>query len=271
MKSSEDLKELQAKYPEVRSRITALADKMRELERNYNIEELIDFLQNDMEKESDFFSEPVLLKEHSLFPIPNYGSGMSPFFTVLSLWVGGTILISMISVEVDQKVYSPYQIYIGRYFLFMCIGIVQAVIVSVGDIFFLKAFVADKLAFVSFSIFISIVFTLMVYTFVSVFGNVGKGISVVLMVLQISSSGGTFPIQVTPPFFQHINPWLPFTYAVQLLREAVGGMTWHAAARDLIILLIFFAGSLLLGLVLKKPLHVRTQRMKDKLYGSRLF
>ncbi|WP_440970786.1 YhgE/Pip family protein [Peribacillus frigoritolerans] len=266
-----DIDKLQNKFPEIETKIKALASKMREIDKSYNMEEVIDFLRNDIEQESEFFSEPVLLNKHSLFPIPNYGSAMSPFFTALSLWVGGTILISMLSVGVSQKVYSPYQIYIGRYLIFFIIGVMQALSVSIGNIVLIGVYVADKFEYILFSVLISTVFTLIVYTFVSVLGNVGKGISVVLMVLQISSSGGTFPIQVTPPFFQHINPFLPFTYAVGLLRESVGGITWSVAGKDIFILILFLIITFILGVILKKPLHARTQKMKDKLYGSRIF
>ncbi|MCR8870964.1 YhgE/Pip domain-containing protein [Peribacillus frigoritolerans] len=266
-----DIEKLQNKFPEIETKIKALASKMREIDKSYNMEEVIDFLRNDIEQESEFFSEPVLLNKHSLFPIPNYGSAMSPFFTALSLWVGGTILISMLSVGVSQKVYSPYQIYIGRYLIFFIIGVMQALSVSIGNIILIGVYVANKFEYILFSVLISTVFTLIVYTFVSVLGNVGKGISVVLMVLQISSSGGTFPIQVTPPFFQHINPFLPFTYAVGLLRESVGGITWSVAGKDIFILILFLIITFILGVILKKPLHARTQKMKDKLYGSRIF
>ncbi|WP_148357120.1 YhgE/Pip domain-containing protein [Peribacillus simplex] len=266
-----DIDKLMNKFPEIETKIKALASKMREIDKSYDMEEVIDFLRNDIEQESEFFSEPVLLNKHSLFPIPNYGSAMSPFFTALSLWVGGTILISMLSVGVSQKVYSPYQIYIGRYLIFFIIGVMQALSVSIGNIILIGVYVADKFEYILFSVLISTVFTLIVYTFVSVLGNVGKGISVVLMVLQISSSGGTFPIQVTPPFFQHINPFLPFTYAVGLLRESVGGITWSVAGKDIFILILFLIITLILGIILKKPLHARTQKMKDKLYGSRIF
>ncbi|MFE4140423.1 YhgE/Pip family protein [Peribacillus sp. YIM B13472] len=266
-----DIDKLKNKFPEIETKIKALASKMREIDKSYDMEEVIDFLRNDIEQESEFFSEPVLLNKHSLFPIPNYGSAMSPFFTALSLWVGGTILISMLSVGVSQKVYSPYQIYIGRYLIFFIIGVMQALSVSIGNIILIGVYVADKFEYILFSVLISTVFTLIVYTFVSVLGNVGKGISVVLMVLQISSSGGTFPIQVTPPFFQHINPYLPFTYAVGLLRESVGGITWSVAGKDIFILILFVIMTLILGIILKKPLHARTQKMKDKLYGSRIF
>ncbi len=137
----------------------------------------------------------------------------------------------------------------------MTIAIFQALIVSLGDIYLLKVYVSNKSIFILFSIFISIIFSMIIYTLVSVFGNVGKALGVILLVLQISASGGTFPIEVTPRFFQRINPLLPFTYAVSGMREAVGGVIEGILLRDIIILLIYFTLSILLALLLKKKLE----------------
>lgn len=134
----------------------------------------------------------------------------------------------------------------------MTIAIFQALIVSLGDIYLLKVYVSNKSIFILFSIFISIIFSMIIYTLVSVFSNVGKALGVILLVLQISASGGTFPIEVTPGFFQRINPLLPFTYAVSGMREAVGGVIEGILLRDIIILLIYFTLSILLALLLKK-------------------
>lgn len=113
----------------------------------------------------------------------------------------------------------------------MTIAIFQALIVSLGDIYLLKVYVSNKSIFILFSIFISIIFSMIIYTLVSVFGNVGKALGVILLVLQISASGGTFPIEVTPGFFQRINPLLPFTYSVSGMREAVVGYRRHTFKR----------------------------------------
>src|SRR5699024_9189716 len=104
----------------------------------------------------------------------------------------------------------------------MSIGDRQSIIVSLGDMFILGAAIDNRLLFILLSVLVSIVFISIVYTLVSLFGNVGKALAIVIMVLQIAGGGGTFPIQVTPKFFQAIHPFLPFTYAVDALREAVG-------------------------------------------------
>ncbi|MNS28293.1 ABC-2 family transporter protein [compost metagenome] len=181
---------------------------------------------------------------------------MSPFFTTLSLWVGGLLLVSMLTVEVHSRVeYSSYQVYFGRFLTFGTLALLQSVFVSTGDLFVLGTYAKEKLLFVLFSLLISLVFMLMIYTLVSVFGNVGKALAIVLLVLQLAGSGGTFPIQVTPPFFQLIYPFLPFTYGIGLLREAVGGIVPELVTRDILMLICYGLLALLVGLALKPSIN----------------
>ncbi|MFC7392175.1 YhgE/Pip family protein [Scopulibacillus cellulosilyticus] len=248
---------IQSQLPIVQAKINHLADNIRSFEASANIDDLIKLLRLDYKKESEFFAHPVALKENKIFPIPNYGSAMSPFFTTLSLWVGALLLVSLLTVEIDgeEHPYKSYQIYFGRLFTFMTIGLLQSVAATLGDLYLLHTYVVNKLWFVIFSLLISAVFMLIVYTLVSVFGNIGKALAIVLLVLQISGSGGTFPIQTTPPFFQAISPYLPFTYGISLMREAVGGILWHVVRRDIWMLIVFAAIALIIGLALKKIIN----------------
>lgn len=261
-----ELAKIQANLPAAEQKIKDFAKQIRELEKEGNLDELIDLLKHDAEREGAFFAEPVVLKENRLFPIPNYGSAMSPFFTTLSLWVGALLLVSLLTVDVHQAehVYRSYHIYLGRYLTFLTIAIMQSLLVTLGDIWLLKTYVADPLWFVLFGILLSTVFMLIVYTLVSIFGNVGKAMAIVLLVLQLAGSGGTFPIQVTPPFFQAIHPFLPFTYAISMMREAVGGILWDIVARDVMVLAAFAGGALVLGLVLKKWINRYSVKMLEK-------
>ncbi|REK76816.1 YhgE/Pip domain-containing protein [Paenibacillus paeoniae] len=268
----QELAKVQANLPAAEKKIMEFAKQIRELEQEGNLDELIDLLQNDAEREGAFFAEPVVLKENRLFPIPNYGSAMSPFFTTLSLWVGALLLVSLLTVDVHhaEHAYRSYEVYLGRYLTFLTIAIVQSLLVTLGDIWLLKAYVADPVWFVLFGILLSSVFMLIVYTLVSIFGNVGKAMAIVLLVLQLAGSGGTFPIQVTPPFFQAIHPFLPFTYAISMMREAVGGILWDIVARDLLALAIFAGVALLLGLALKKWINQYSTKMMEKAKESGL-
>ncbi len=211
-------------FPQMEESVRKAADKIRKIKSETNLEEIAKLLGGDIKAKSEFLANPVQLVDERLYPIPNYGSAMTPFYLVLGLWVGGTLLISLLRVNVDTggKTYKGYQLYFGRLFTFLTIGICQALVASLGNILILPTYIVNKVWFVLFAILISIVFVTIVFTLVSVFGNIGKGVAIVFMVLQFSSSGGTFPISTTGHFFQMLNPFMPFTYAISLMREAVG-------------------------------------------------
>lgn len=251
--------------PQLEAAIHKAADKLREVKADNTFAELGKLLRGDIEKESQFLASPVLIKENQLYPIPNYGSAMSPFYGVLSLWVGATLLISMLRSEVDNsdERYRGYQMYLGRLATFITIGLLQALCVTLGDFFIVGTYVADKLWFVGFAMLVSIVFVSLMYMLLSVFGNAGKGIAIIFMVFQFSSSGGTFPISMTSPFFQALNPFMPFTYAISLLREAVGGILWSTALKDVLVLFGFIAISFFISLVLKRPLSGIIKRSSE--------
>ncbi len=252
--------------PGFEAKIRSAADLIRKFESSVNINDLIQFLKHDPQKESSFLSNPVLLKTKRLFPIPNYGSAMTPFYTMLALWVGATLLIASLKVDVEnpERRFKSYQLYLGRLLTFLTIGIFQAAIVALGDLFLIHTYAVDKLWFVLLSIFISIVFVTMTYSLCSVFGNIGKGLAIIFLVLQISSSGATFPVSLTSSFFQRLNPFMPFTYAVSMLRETVGGMVNEVVIKDIFSLFAFVVISFLLALVLKKPLSKRIQQTAEK-------
>src|SRR5699024_1372639 len=171
-----------------------LAQKTRELDSKGDIAELIHFLRNDPVAEGDFFADPIALKEHELFHIPNYGSAMAPFFTALALWVGGLILVSSLIVDVPNKhKYKSYEAYFGRFLTFWLIGLVQAFVVTCGNMFLLNTFVLHQILFILFAFLVSTTFIVIIYTLVSVFGNSGKVIAIILLVMQLGASGGTFP------------------------------------------------------------------------------
>lgn len=268
---------LQEQLPAAEQKIGELASRLQSMEKEGDLQKLIDLLQLNFQKESQFFAEPVVLKEQDLFPIPNYGSAMSPFFTTLSLWVGGLLLVSLLTVDVDhphpgenRTPLRSYQIYFGRYLTFATLAVLQSLFVTTGDLLLLRTYAADPFWFVLFGAILSLVFMLMIYTLVSVFGNVGKAMAIVLLVLQLAGSGGTFPIQVTPPFFQAIYPFLPFTYAIRIMREAVGGILWDVVARSLPLLALFAAGSLVIGVGLKEIINAKAARLVKKAKESRL-
>src|SRR5690625_342516 len=197
---------------------------------------------------------------------------MTPFYTLLSLWVGGILLISILATNVlEPEKFAPKEIYFGKLYLFLLIGCLQTLIVTLGDIFLLKVQIANPFLFVLFGLLCSVVFMTLIYTFASLFGNVGKALAIIMLVLQIAGSGGTYPVALLPKFFQAISPFLPFTYAVGLMREAVGGIVWSNALFDILMLVIFITIALLLGAFLKDPINRSTQKLMGESKESNVF
>ena len=257
------------KMPMAKNIVDELVDAISKVNNSDDMKELISLLQSDIITRSDFLKQPVDVVTNSLYPVENYGSAMTPFYTVLSLWVGVLLLCSLLSTEVHGE-YKPYEVYFGRGLTFLTIALIQALIVSLGDIFLLKVSMVNPLLFVLLSLFTALVFTFIVYSLVSVFGNVGKAIGVVLLVIQVAGSGGTFPIQVTPKFFQMVNPLLPFTYAISAQREAIAGVYMPNLNKDIIALLIFLVIFIVLNVILKGPINKVMYKFTKKLSESNL-
>ncbi|PGM59239.1 YhgE/Pip domain-containing protein [Bacillus sp. AFS053548] len=266
-----DIQQLVNELPMIEAKIKQIANEIRKAKEKGSIEDLINFLRTDIEKVSDFYSSPIQIKTERMFPIPNYGTGLTPFYTTLSLWVGALLMVSLLTTEVhEEKPYKSREVYFGRLLTFITIGVLQTLVVTTGNFLILGTYAASKGYFILFALLISIVFTFIVYTLVSVFGNIGKGIGIIFLVLQISGAGGVYPIQVTPPFFQKINPFLPFTYALSLLREATGGIVWETIYKDLPILVLFVVIAIIVGVVLKATINKRASKIADLSKKSRL-
>ncbi|MGL6107174.1 YhgE/Pip family protein [Romboutsia sp.] len=255
--------------PKAESMVNELVSTVSKVNNSSEIDELITLLKNDIISQAEFLKQPVDLVTKKLYPVENYGSAMTPFYTILSLWVGVLLLVSVITTEVHGDVKS-WQAYFGRGFTFMTIAIVQALIVSIGNILLLKVQVINPVLFVLISVFTSIVFTFIVYSLVSVFGNVGKATAIVLLVIQVGGSGGTFPIQVTPEFFQMVNPLLPFTHAISALRETVAGIYEPNLYKAIVVLIAFLIGSIIINVLLKGPINKATANLRHKFNSSDL-
>ena len=220
--------------PNIITGLHKAANAIRKGEKEVDLGEILKLLKLDANKESDFFTQPVEVKEHAVYPIANNGSASTPFYTALCLWVGAVLFSSVATTDVylegkDKKRFSKREQFSARMFTFIVMGIGQALIVTLGNYFALGVDVRNPAYSVWFAVLIAITFMIMVYVLVALFGNVGKGIAIIILVLSISGGGGNYPIQVSGKFFQMINPFLPFTHAVNLLRESAGGIYWPNA------------------------------------------
>ena len=263
---------LQAHIPSAKSKIQKLTDEIKKADSGIDKNQLFNLLKVDYKQQAEFFANPVKLQENKLYHIENYGSAMTPFYTVLSIWVGSLLMSSLLTtkVEDEEKKYKPYQKYFGRGLLFVIISLFQTLIITLGDMYVLGTQATSPYRFVLYALLISLLFSSIIYTIVCILGNVGKAVCIVLLVLQLGSSGGTFPIQMTSEFFQALYPKVPFTYSIGLLREAVGGVYIPAVERDIKILFIYLIFVLVGGAILVS-LKARSAKLSRERERSKLF
>ena len=263
---------LQAQMPSAKSKIQKLTDEIKKADSGIDKNQLFNLLRVDYKQQAEFFANPVKLQENKLYHIENYGSAMTPFYTVLSIWVGSLLMSSLLTtkVEDEEKKYKPYQKYFGRGLLFVIISLFQTLIITLGDMYVLGTQATSPYRFVLYALLISLLFSSIIYTIVCILGNVGKAVCIVLLVLQLGSSGGTFPIQMTSEFFQALYPKVPFTYSIGLLREAVGGVYIPAVERDIKILFIYLIVVLVGGAILVS-LKARSAKLSRERERSKLF
>ena len=263
---------LQAQMPSAKSKIQKLTDEIKKADSGIDKNQLFNLLKVDYKQQAEFFANPVKLQENKLYHIENYGSAMTPFYTVLSIWVGSLLMSSLLTtkVEDEENKYKPYQKYFGRGLLFVIISLFQTLIITLGDMYVLGTQATSPFRFVIFALLISLLFSSIIYTIVCILGNVGKAVCIVLLVLQLGSSGGTFPIQMTSEFFQALYPKVPFTYSIGLLREAVGGVYIPSVERDIKILFIYLIIVLVGGAILVS-LKARSAKLSRERERSKLF
>ncbi|MFB6364110.1 YhgE/Pip family protein [Paenibacillus elgii] len=266
----DDIRNFKERVPDLQQRLSDLTAVFQKIDSTVDVKDMIKLLKNRGIADNNFLALPVTMSTHPLFPISNYGAGMTPFYTTLSLWVGCLLLTSLLTVKFNPADFSftSHEEYLGKYLLFATLSVLQGLIVALGDIFLLKIGIQEAGLFIGLTLLYCVVFSMIIYTLVSLFNNIGKSIGVVLLVLQLAGSGGTFPIQVTPAFFQTIHSMLPFTYAISGLREALAGVSYPTLMRDVWTLVGFFVSFLVIGYMFKPALTSFLSKYSKQLHHS---
>lgn len=268
--TNQSLEQMQVIIQGVSGKLKSVTELFNGTTEDERVQALRKLMSGDPDTYGEFFSEPVKIDTVEVYPIANYGSAMTPFYTVLALWVGALLLTALVKVKAEPKNLQGvklHQLYFGRYLLFFVLGQIQALVVVLGDIYLLHCQILDKGLFWFTASLTSFVFTLLVYSLTLSFGDIGKAVAVVIMVIQIAGSGGTFPIELLPSVYCNIYIFFPFPYAINAMRETIGGMYGTMYVKSLLQLMIFAAAALVLGLVIRKPFikwnHFVEKRMED--------
>ena len=254
--------------------VSETLDKLQNLTADEYMDILLDILNGDPETYGQYFSQMVQTTVTPIYPIENYGSAMAPFYTVLAIWVGGVILVAIIKphARLDGLVDpTPRELYFGRYIMFFLLSQIQAAVIITGDLLILKIqCLHPGLLYLTGSL-TALSFSLLIYSLALSFGDVGKAIVVVVMVLQIAGSSGTFPIELLPEVYQKIYRFFPFPYAIDAMRECICGLYGDYYMTQMAYLLLFDAAALLIGLLVRRPFMGLNHFMEAKLEETELF
>ncbi len=280
--ASDDLKELEdaldaasTKLGDVADKLSGLRDKLSQALTSGDMDLVRSIMGGDAAALISFISAPVELDREAFFPVENNGSAMTPFYTTMALWVGGTLMGLVIYVSISKKVeeelnLSPRHAYFGRLAFFLCMGGIQATILLLGDIFFLGVQCENPLLFLLTGWLASTVFINIIYSLATSFGDAGKAVAVFIMVLQVAGSGGTFPVQMLPPIFQVAYPFLPFVHSENAFRSAMFGVYGNDWLMEMGLLALFLIPALVLGLLLRKPFVPVNEWIEEKMEETKL-
>ena len=269
-KTIDKLQDFQKDVPKIQWNISKLDNELQSIKKDWLINEFLSVALLDPGRFADFFSSPIELVEHKLFSIPNYWSAMSPFFTVLAIRVWSLLMIAMFTTRVkdsELQKCKDYEKFLGKRLFFLTISIAQWLIVSLWEVILLWVYVENLWAFILTTLVCSIVFSMIAYSCVSTLWNSGKAFMIIFLVLQLSWSGWTFPVEMSDSFFQAINPYLPFTYAIRAMRESVWWVVPQVFYTNLVILLWFF-GIFAIAWLLIKPLIAKSVSIFDNKFAE---
>lgn len=216
--------------------------KLRDgLDKGYN--DISSGLKLTVEELSDFVTNPLTLSDKSINKVKYYGEGLAPYFISLSLWLGAMLMNLILSILkftniVEHKFYRRYT---GAFVAGAILVAWQALILSLELTTVLGLKPSNLPLFFLCNMFISVVFFTIMYAVGYAIGIIGTPIMFVVFILQLASSGGTFPIETAPTFFRDISYIFPMTYTVEGLRMIISGINSSRLSQIIMILAIFMA------------------------------
>lgn len=213
------------------------------------VKKIPDYDKKDRDARTDVMADPVQLASQSLHKAPNYGTGFAPYFIPLSLWVGAMVaymLIQPLNRRALAAGASAWRIALAGWLPVAALGALQvAALMSVLH-WALGLEMVHAAGTIGFLALVTCCFAAIVQWLNARFGAAGRILVLALLMLQLTSAGGTYPVQTSPSFFNAIHPYLPMSYIVEALRRLItgGGLgpVWQACA----VLAAFTAGALAL-------------------------
>ena len=257
----------------ISERLDEAVKKLSEVENSDELVIISKTLSGDPASYGEFFSEPVKMDTEVIYPVSNYGSSVTPFYTTLSIWVGALVLAAVLKTKVKSGKYkeaTEVQSFFGRYITFFILAQLQTLVTVLGNLYVFKVQCPHPFLFWFVCAYTAFVFSLFIYSLVLAFSDVGKAIAVVCVVIQIAGSSGTFPIELLPAFFQKVYLFFPFPYAINAMRETIGGLYGSDIAVYLLELSAFIGVALVIGLLIRKPFRKFNRFMMHRMEDTKL-
>lgn len=205
-----------------------LGDGSAELAQGLNdgVEKIPDYDKKDRDARTGVMADPVKLASESLHAAPNYGTGFAPYFIALSLWVGAMVaymIIQPLNRRALSTGASSRRIAFAGWLPVAAIGILQVGALMAVLHWGLGLEMERSAGTVAFLALVTCCFAAIVQWLNACFGAAGRILVLVVLMLQLTSAGGTYPVQTSPGFFGAIHPYLPMTYVVEGLRRLITG------------------------------------------------
>ena len=275
-KAKTQLNSASADLQSASDKLDSLSTTMIEALNSDDMETIYTILGTDTESFASALSAPVELDRQAVFPADNFGSQMAPLYTTIGVWIGSLLMLVVIKTTVSRKAREDLDnpkmrhLFLGRFGIFALLSFLQTAVLALGNMFFLGVQTNEPLLYLLCFWITGLVFTFIIYTLVASFANLGKAVAVFLLIIQITSGGGSFPLPILPDFFQWLSPFLPATHAINAMRAAMMGVYQGDFWIEMGLLLLFLVPFALLGLALRKPLMNFLHWYIDKVEESKL-
>ncbi|MBN8503130.1 MAG: YhgE/Pip domain-containing protein [Burkholderiales bacterium] len=177
-------------------------------------------------------------------PVKTNGMGFAPNFIPVALWLGAvmTAFVFLLRRLPDAALGLPrVPLLLGKLLPLACINLAQAGVVLAMCAFVLELQAIHFMGLALVMAASSLTFMLLILALVRCFGDTGKAVALILLIVQLSAAGGMLPVELTSDFFRQVSPWLPFTWSVHGVRASAFGAFGDEWDRALLVLLAFSA------------------------------
>ncbi|MBF0930682.1 MAG: YhgE/Pip domain-containing protein, partial [Actinomyces graevenitzii] len=254
------------------AQMKTLSEKLRGAIDSGDLAQVQKIIGDDPQRLAQALTTPAVVERHPIYAVENFGSSMAPLYATVAMWMGTMLIGVVVRAQPVSNVSKlrPSQVFFGRWGIFATIGLAQATLVAGGLLLFLDVQSVHPWLFMITAWLTAIVFSLINYSFVAAFGNVGKAISILFLVMQVSGAGGSFPLAILPGFLSELSPYLPAKPVINALRCGVAGYSGNEYLGHIGHLLLFIIPALIIGLVLRPILARRNQANSEAVESTKV-